>query len=377
MRVLVVSTDYPPHRCGGYELHCRMAVEHLRASGHEVHVLTSAREGGTADRDPFVRRELVRFPVAPSALSVRDAWRGELRTGSAVERALREIEPDVVSLWRLGELSMSILERVRTARVPMAGMVCDPWMVEGPRRDPWSALRGHRPRLDDVRWLFVSDALLSAVALEVELGDDVAVAHAGVELSRLPLAAPKSWSGSLLYAGRLSGLKGVDTAIRATARLPGARLRVVGEGDAAPFRALADELGCAERVEFTGPCPPRRMAGAYARADVVLFPSRWEEPFGLVPLEAMACGTPVVASGTGGSAEYLRDGANALVVGAEDDAGWATAITRLAGDAALRGRLRDGGRATAEQFPAARNAEAVRVALEDVASREPAAASLG
>ena len=63
-------------------------------------------------------------------------------------------------------------------------------------------------------------------------------------------------------------------------------------------------------VRFLGAKPRAELRDVYAAADVVVFPVQWNEPWGLVPLEAMSVGRPVVASGTGGSAEYLRDGEN-------------------------------------------------------------------
>jgi glycosyltransferase involved in cell wall biosynthesis len=189
VRVLVLSTDFPPHRAGGYELHCAMAVEHLRAHGHDVHVLTSAREGGAPDADPQVRRTLTRFAPEPAAAwTARDAWGAELRNAAALELALHEVRPDVVSAWRLGELSMSLVERVHRAGVPLVGMVCDPWMLDGPDRDPWSRLRGHRPAFGAAgRWLFVSDALRREVTARVDL-PVTAVVHAGIRLDRLRCA---------------------------------------------------------------------------------------------------------------------------------------------------------------------------------------------
>jgi len=79
----------------------------------------------------------------------------------------------------------------------------------------------------------------------------------------------------------------------------------------------------------------------------VVFPVVWEEPWGLVPLEAMALGRPVVATGRGGSGEYLRDDENALLFEAGDAEALAAAVTRLADDPDLRTRLRAGGSATA------------------------------
>ena len=116
--------------------------------------------------------------------------------------------------------------------------------------------------------------------------------------------------------GRIDPRKGIDLAIEAVALLPdGATLAVVGGGDAAhlaELRQLASERGVADRVTFTS-SERDRLRDVYADADVVLFPVRWEEPWGLVPLEAMAVGTPVVASGRGGSAEFLRERENCLI----------------------------------------------------------------
>ena len=80
---------------------------------------------------------------------------------------------------------------------------------------------------------------------------------------------------------------------------------------------------------------------------MTLFPVRWDEPWGLVPLEAMARGRPVIATGRGGSAEYLRDGENCLLFPAGEAGALAGAVERLAADAALRARLREGGLRTA------------------------------
>ncbi len=80
---------------------------------------------------------------------------------------------------------------------------------------------------------------------------------------------------------------------------------------------------------------------------MVVFPVRWEEPFGLVPIEAMGVGRPVVSTARGGSAEFLRPGENALVFEAGDPQALAAAVTRVASDRELRERLLEGGRQTA------------------------------
>jgi glycosyltransferase involved in cell wall biosynthesis len=114
------------------------------------------------------------------------------------------------------------------------------------------------------------------------------------------------------------------------------------------------ELG--ERVRFAN-ADRSELQTLYAAADVFVFPSEWDEPFGLVPVEAMACGTPVVATCTGGSAEFLRDGVNCLRFRARDPSELARCVRSLAADASLRARLVSGGLATAAELDTDRLAE--------------------
>jgi glycosyltransferase involved in cell wall biosynthesis len=100
----------------------------------------------------------------------------------------------------------------------------------------------------------------------------------------------------------------------------------------------------------------------------VVFPVVWEEPWGLVPIEAMARGRPVVATGRGGSSEYLRDCENALLFEAEDAFGLARSVMRIAGDPELRGRLRNGGLLTARRHTEERYNDAVLRELEAAAA---------
>ncbi len=386
MRVLCVGVRYPPHHTGGYELHCRSIAEDLRAHGHEVHVLTSTlRHAGVPDGDePGVRRELTAFDQHAPWPGWRAAGAGERRNVAVLRRALAELRPDAVCWWRMGELSLSLVEHVRRAGLPAVGVVCDPWLLEGPARDPWQrpwvtrrgaraveGLTGMPIRVSwsaAAEWLFVSGWLRERTLAAGPVLARTGVAHAGIDLDRLAARGPAPpWRGRLLYAGRLSTLKGADDALAALAELPGATLTICGHGsaeDRARLEALATRAGVTDRVTSRGAVGADAMPGVYADHDALLFPSRWEEPWGLVPLEAMAVGLPVVATGTGGSAEYLRHEENALRVAPGQPRALAAAVHRLEGDAALRDRLAAGGRATAERYPTATCNAGVREALE-------------
>ena len=197
------------------------------------------------------------------------------------------------------------------------------------------------------------------------------VAHSGIHEDFLDPAPVVDWRWRLLYVGRLDDRKGVDTAVEAMAGLPEeARLELIGGWDAAEearLRRLAHDVGVEARVHFAGQLDRSEVAAAYASADVTVFPVRWEEPWGLVPLESMAKGRPVVATGRGGSAEYLRDGENCLLFAPGDAEALAVAIRRLATDPPLRVRLREAGLKTAPRHTEAALNEAVEQALMSAA----------
>ena len=169
-------------------------------------------------------------------------------------------------------------------------------------------------------------------------GDQAGARHAlGFELDR-PL---------LLFVGRIQPLKGPDVAIRALAALgdPRARLVIVGgasgvEGDLETLRAhaLVDELGLHDRVQFVEPQPHHILSTYYRAADVVVAPSR-SESFGLVALEAAACGIPVVASAVGGLLSLVDDGRTGRLIAGRDPDDYASAIAGILGDDALRTRM--------------------------------------
>ncbi len=193
------------------------------------------------------------------------------------------------------------------------------------------------------------------------IGPRTSVVHPGIDERFLEPAAPEPWRWRLVYVGRIDRQKGIDTAVAALAHLPpDATLSVWGSGDdsyIAEMKALADRLGLGERMRFEGFVSTEALRSVYAAADVVVFPVRWNEPFGLVPLEAMGVGRPVVTTARGGTAEFVRDGANALVFPADDAAALARCVERLARDETLRSRLREEGRRTAAQYTVARFAE--------------------
>lgn len=143
----------------------------------------------------------------------------------------------------------------------------------------------------------------------------------------------------ILTGGRIVREKGLDLLLAALTSVPRPwRAIIAGDGiEAASIRALADRLGLSGDIEFAGWQDEAGMAALFQRASVVVMPSRWPEPSGILGLEAMAHARPVVAFATGGIPEWLAHGETGLLAKPLDAAALADAITRVLDDPA-RGR---------------------------------------
>ncbi len=155
----------------------------------------------------------------------------------------------------------------------------------------------------------------------------------------------------LLFVGRLQPWKGVETAIRALPLIPQAILLIAGDGEDRPrLSAIAAALGLNERVRFLGSVPRQRLPSLYATVDVLVATSYASETFGIGPVEAQACGLPVVATRFGGFPEVVADGQTGLLVPPRDPAALAAAVNTLLSDPARRAAMAAAAPAWAAQF---------------------------
>ncbi len=167
----------------------------------------------------------------------------------------------------------------------------------------------------------------------------------------------------LMFAGRVQPLKAPDVLLRAAAQLvrdhPWLAEKLVvafvggpsgtGRNDPDSLTELAAALGISANVRLEPPCPQRDLAEWYRAATLVVVPSH-SESFGLVAVEAQACGTPVVAAAAGGLRTAVRDGASGVLVNGHDPADYAAAIWQLVTDGGERARLARGARQHASGF---------------------------
>ena len=173
--------------------------------------------------------------------------------------------------------------------------------------------------------------------------------------------------GLLLAPARLVRGKGMDLAVGALAHLPPVRWRLAVAGAGAQrgeLEATARRLGVAERVQFLGELPPAELHHWYARAAVVVHPAVRPEPFGLVGIEAMAQGRPVVAFAGGGTEEWLVDGETGLVIQERSPRALAQGLAALLSDPDRARAMGQAGRRRWEEFRAERFLERVLASFE-------------
>jgi glycosyltransferase involved in cell wall biosynthesis len=181
----------------------------------------------------------------------------------------------------------------------------------------------------------------------------------------------------LLYIGRLSAEKQIERIRPVLDALPDARLALVGDG---PYRQQLETLFAGSAAHFVGYLAGDELASAYASADAFLFPSS-TETLGLVLLEAMAAGCPVVGANRGGIPDIVSDGENGCLYdpeGPDGGAGSLTAATlRLLGDPSQRQQLRRNARQEAERWGWAGATEQLRSYYREVLSAERQPALMG
>lgn len=386
MRILVVSNLYPPYYVGGYELGCRDVVEGLKACGHEVKVLTSTYGEGKADDDGDIYRWLQadlkwKKNEASSFLKVLQK---ERNNQGDFKRLCDVFCPDVVYIWNLTHISISIAFIAQRLEVPLCYFVFDNWLLSW-ENDYWYSLWNRQSSgymnklgkallrrllgylgllpfslsLDLNHVQFASHYLKKSASQAGRYLPGAKVIHAGIDAGQYPYKKVTHSPRRLLYVGQIVSHKGVETAIRAVETLvhqhgpQSVTLTIVG-GSIIPsyeshVRDLVSSLGLEDNISFTGTMPRESLPAVYQEHDILIFPSTWEEPFGLTLLEAMSSGLAIVGTGTGGSGEILQDGVNALLFPKEDAIACASQILSLLADPELFETIRQNGRRTVEQ----------------------------
>jgi glycogen synthase len=373
MRILHVSHAFPP-TFGGVESHLWDITKELARRGESVRCLV----GGPPARDAYGPvvvdryRELeVGYLTAQRSRVNRfelDAGlRAELR--DRVSPILRDFQPEIVHAHNAHhfapELALALFDS--GDGVPLFNSVHD-------------RVGEHiYPEVLDYPWnqiIYASRYLQRQLPSKAE----ATTVHLGIDLNAFAAEGPREprllslRRPIVFHPARLLRWKGCDVGVRALARVraelgSGTLVLCASENivdDASEVRTyraelegLAHELGVSDGVTFMGFSRPE-IAAAYRAADLIWYPTTDDEPLGLVPLEAMACGVPLVVSASGGMLETVDDAETGLIVAKGDPVELAAAAVRLLTDAAMRATVVAGGRTKSHAFSNERYVENLR-----------------
>jgi len=378
---------------GGMNVYVSQVARRLARLGVEVEVFTRATR---SDLPPLVEVEpgyLVRHVTAgPYEGLGKEELPGQLCAfTSSVLRAEATHEPGWYDLvhshyWLSGQVGWLTKDRWGVPLVHTAhtlAKVKNSLLAEGDAPEPRARVIGEEQVVAEADRLVVSTPAEARELIELYDADPARVAEVapGVDLehfrpgvastARTRIGVPPD-ALVLTFVGRIQPLKAPDILLRAAADLvrddPALRARLVvlvvggpsGSGLAAPehLQQLAASLGIAELVRFHPPVTADQLADVYRASDVVLVPS-YNESFGLVALEAQACGTPVIAAAVGGLTTAVADGISGVLVDGHDPADYAAVVRSVALVPQRRAELSAGAVRHARQFSWERTAEAL------------------
>jgi glycosyltransferase involved in cell wall biosynthesis len=373
LRVLIVSGIWPPD-VGGPASHAPELAEFLLGRGHAVEVVT------TADAQPAGQAYEVRWVDRAAPAGVRHA-----RVAAWIRE--RATHNDVV--YATSMLGRAVLGSTLARRPVVVKLVADEayerarrWGLFDGDLDAFQRFRGGmrvrllrkaRDRaLRRVDHLVCPSGYLAALAVGWGVPQErvTVLPNAAPSLPALPdRDEARERLGvdglALAFAGRITKQKSLGVALDALARVQDASLLVAGDGpDLSDVRRRAAELGLDGRVRFLGPLDRVAVLTLFRGADASLLTSSWEN-FPHTVVEALAVGTPVIATRVGGVPELVRDEENGLLVPPGDAEAVARAARRLIGEPGLRERLAAAAAASVEQL----EPETVYARLEEILRR--------
>lgn len=365
LRVLMLSWEFPPANVGGLGRHVYDLGEALGRRGHTVCVITLADPGAAARTERVGGMTVYRVPRPPEGGDFPVwVWQFNQALVQAALAAAAAGGPfQVVHShdWLVGQAGMALQARWR---VPLVGTI---HATEKGRQN--GIYEDMQQVIHEEEWYLSAAArqlitVSRAMAAEVSESFRVPPERLHVIYNGVAAASPADprllgrqrvavgGEPYLFFIGRLVREKGVQVAIEALSRVAAPlRLVVAGRGPQEPeLRNLAQHLGVADRVHFVGRVTDAEKGAWLQGAAAGLVPSLYE-PFGIVALEVMAAGVPVVVSATGGLSEIVADGVDGCKVPPGDAAALADAISGLVADPGRAGALAAAGLAkAAEQF---------------------------
>ena len=376
-------------KAGGMSAYVLGLAEEFRRRGITVKIITDEHPQEHEKGRHDARKDVLHLPAPASSAHIQNTVGAESAQTEEIVTALGgDVDLIHSHYWLSG---LAGLEATRQLRVPH---VTTFHTIQAVKDDFSADVRGRhaeRARAEEtiaqnvdgiVAWTrFERDALASRLGADPR---HISVAPIGVDTERFrprdkndarARLGIREEEESLLHVGRLDPIKGADVMLRAIGLLavrPKLTLRIIGGDVDAAFSSLLHQLvvdlGIEEKVMWLGMVPNEELPSHYAAADAMIVPSH-SESFSIVAAEAMASGTPVVASDVPGPASFIQDGVSGRLVPSGDPPALAAAIADLLDDDHLQLRLSDGALAAAKELSWQASADIVLGLYDTVMSR--------
>ncbi len=371
MRIAFFTETFLP-KVDGIVTRLTKTVQHLVAAGDEV--LIFCPEGAP---DTWMGARVIGVPALPLPLYP------ELKLAlprPAVSEALEQFHPDLVHVVNPAVLGLGGIWLAKTRNLPLVAS----YHTHLPKYLEHYGMGMLEPLLWELLKAAHNQALLNLCTSTAMVGElsEKGIQHTALwqrgvdtELFRPELANPEmrrrlhgnhdDTGNLLLYIGRLSAEKQIERIRPVLDAMPQTRLALVGDG---PHRQQLERVFEGTPTTFVGYLAGEQLAAAYASGDAFLFPSS-TETLGLVLLEAMAAGCPVVGAARGGIPDIVSDGINGCLYDPDDSSSLINAAARLLGDASQRRQLRQAARQEAERWGWAGATEQLRGYYREVLGR--------
>jgi glycogen(starch) synthase len=337
MKVLFWSEQYLP-AIGGVEVWGAGLMRTLASRGYSFAVVTCKPDRSLPDEETIDGVEVYRFPFHPPIVE-RDLL-GMRRLCGEISALKKRLDPDLI---HMNTTLPSIFYHVHTTRgddrPTVVTMHSPPLFLDGTPQLFTQLVRAATVVTA------VSDATRRQLIRAVPGIDDwTETVYNGLDAPDLQPAPLPFDPVHIVCAGRIVEDKGFDVALKAFRlfldRHPNARMTIAGDGPKRrDLEILAADLGISDSVTFAGWIDRVDIPAMMNTSTMVLMPSRWEEPFGLVALQAAQVGRPVVATQVGGLPEVVIDGETGILVESEDPERMCSSMTDLAGNPELAARL--------------------------------------
>lgn len=318
MKILMV-TEWHPSTIGGIQRHVRELSAHLMKKGFEVAILTKANSkkiNATENKYAFPIIEVE--PITPIQSIITPPSLSKLK------KAIEDYSPDIIHAHH-AFTPMPLLALYMAEKMKMPKILTN-HSIAGNSKDSLLTLMSCKGLIFLRYFISKADKIISvsksaAKFMENLLGNKVEniIIPNGVDVNRFKPSRREEDKATILFVGRLVHRKGVQVLIKAFSKvvkkIPEAKLIIVGEGYMKPLLQIqVKKLRLNGKVKLLGKVADSELPKIYQEATLVVIPSLYRESFGMVALEAMASGKPVIATKVGGLPEIIRDGRNGFLI---------------------------------------------------------------